>query len=112
MAFSPRLILIALICLCLAGAGGYVWYLRAANYNLTEQVKVEQAKFEQVRQDLLRVTEERSVLDSQLKEAEVLRGTLVKSYDARLKALRGQKPPVECKAVIDWAIENRSDLAW
>jgi Na+-translocating ferredoxin:NAD+ oxidoreductase RnfD subunit len=72
----------------------------------TEKIRVEQ--------ELLRATEDAKVLDSSLKAAEVSREALVKSYDARLRALKVQTPkiPTECPKVIEWAIEHSLELDW
>ena len=79
-----------------------------------------------VQTELIRVTEERRVLetelialtksketlDIQLKIADEARAKIRADLDATLKKLRVKKPPTECKAAIEWSITNKGDLAW
>lgn len=108
----PRLIAAGVLVAGCLGAWFYVSHLKGKIENLETAIVLEQGKAQAAMQEVERVTQAKSALDLSLKEAEVNRQALVKSYSARLKALQGQKPPTECKDVIDWAIENRGDLAW
>lgn len=90
----------------------YVQHLKTEVRQLGEQVVLEQGKVVAAQQELVRATQAATELDLSLKAAEANRVSLVRTYDARLKALRGQKPPTECKDVIEWSIQNKGDLAW
>lgn len=61
---------------------------------------------------LLKATQSAAQLDDAVKVAEAARSKVQADLQVTLKKLRNQKPPTECKAAVDWAIENKGDLKW
>lgn len=72
---------------------------------LTEQKRV-------LQEQLITVTGDKKALDKRLTEADLERQKVRADLNVTLKKLRAQKPPTECKAAVEWAIENKGDLAW
>lgn len=118
MTAQLRLIVIASIVVLVLGiAGFHLWQDRNVRTKLAKALvdleRTENVKM-QLQHDLLTVTQDAKVLTSSLKQAEVNRQALVKSYDVRLKKLMESAPsiPTECPKAIEWSIEHSSDLAW
>lgn len=63
-------------------------------------------------ENFVAATRDRDQLRSQAAEADAARAKVQADLAATLKKLRSQKPPVECKAAVDWAIERKGDLSW
>lgn len=100
-----------------AAVGGTWLYITSLNTkiaSLNQTIEYEKDKYRLLAREFTQATQAKSVLDSQLKEAEVNRQALVKSYDARLKQSRrsAPAPSATCPQVIEWAIERKGDLAW
>ena len=98
----------------LAVLGGY-FYVSNLKSNLAEaqaQVLELQVKYKTSQEDLTKATEARDVLDKARQEADDLRSKVQRERDAALAKLRGQKPPTECKDVVQWSIDNKGDLSW
>lgn len=116
---NVRLALYATGALLVALALFYVHSLRSNVEDLTQQVQtLEGQKTELIR----RVDQANKTLEDLKSSGETLekqqKEALTKAEEARKKAeqqlviLRRQKPPVECKAAIEWSIQNAGDLKW
>lgn len=116
---NVRLALYATGALLVALALFYVHSLRSQVADLTGQVQVLKSqkvelirRIDQANQTLEDLKSSGETLEKQRQEA------LTKAEEARKKAeqqlviLRRQKPPTECKAAIDWSIQNAGDLKW
>lgn len=98
----------------LAVLGGY-FYVKNLQSNLAEaqaQVLELQGKYKTSQEDLTKATESAAALDAARKSADEARAQVQRERDAAMAKLRGQKPPVDCKAAIQWSIEQKGDLSW
>lgn len=73
--------------------------------SLQEQVKTTQDQ-------LINVTRDRDSYLKTVEQANKARAEIQANLSAALVKLKAQKPPVECKAAIDWSIDNKYDLNW
>lgn len=71
-----------------------------------------EGKFNRSQEDLLQATTSKDALVQATVEATKERTRIQVELNATLSKLRMQKPPVECKAAVDWAIENKHDLSF
>lgn len=95
-------------------AAGY-FYVSHLKSTIKEQetslVRAEEEKFI-LTNKLESVTRDKEILEKQRAEADQKRAALRAELDKLLARFRSQKPPVECKAAIDWAVQNKGDLNW
>ena len=107
-----KLIGAAIIC---ALIGGGFWYVSSLRSDLAEsrtRVTELEGKFQRSQDDLKQATADKAALDAKLAEADAARAKVQADLQVTLRKLRNQKPPVECKAAIDWAVDNKDDLKW
>lgn len=97
----------------------YVHHLRTNITDLTAQVQVltDQKtelirRVDQANQSLEDLKISGEILEKQRLEAISKADEARKKAEQQLVILRRQKPPVECKATIDWAIQQKDDLKW
>lgn len=76
------------------------------------QVVLLESKTAQLEESLKQVTIAKEQLDVAITAAEAQRQQVQAELQVTLKKLRSQKPPTECKAAIEWSIENKGDLQW
>lgn len=114
-----RLYLYATGALLVALALFYVHHLKGNITDLTAQVQVltEQKtelirRVDQANQSLEDLKISGEILEKQRLEAIVKADEARKKAESQLVILRRQKPPVECKAAIDWSIQQKDDLKW
>lgn len=62
--------------------------------------------------NFVQATKDRDAYLKAGQEAEQARAKVQSDLAVTLKKLRQQKPPTECKAAIDWAVQNKDDLKW
>jgi septal ring factor EnvC (AmiA/AmiB activator) len=103
------LIAIALTCI---GAWAYVSGLRTSLREAEDALTLSKARETSLTAQLTEATKLKSTLTKQLSAAEAERNTIRAQLQKSLSKLRLQQPPQECKAAIDWAVENKGDLAW
>lgn len=81
-----------------------------------EQTQLELAnykvQYKQLEDQFVQATKDRDSYKKAGEEADAARAKVRADLDVTLKKLRAQKPPTECKAAIDWAVQNRDDLKW
>lgn len=77
----------------------------------TELVQT-QAELKQANDNLIAATKARDEYLKAGQEADKARVQVQADLQVTIKKLRAQKPPVECKAAIDWAVDNKQDLDW
>ena len=77
-----------------------------------QEVLAAQVQVKSLEDQLKAVTEDAAVLKVRLDASS--QAILKVRADAALitKKLKEQKPPVDCKAAIQWSVENAKDLAW
>ena len=95
--------------------GGGFWYVSSLRSNLAEsrtRVTELEFKLKTSEDNLKQATEDKAALDTKLAEADAARAKVQADLLGTLKKLRSQKPPTECKAAIDWAVEKKDDLTW
>ena len=106
--FLPHLVVLVLII-----TGGL--YVRHLQEKVTKQEVILSQKEEEIsllKAQVDNLSMARSALDTALREAEVEREKVRGDLQAVLRKLRNQKPPIECKAAVEWAVENKGDLKW
>ena len=95
--------------------GWHFW----GDYRVNHKLEQVQAELVATKQDL-KIAEENLVAatkarDEYLKagqEAQAAREKIQADLQVTLTKLKKQKPPTECKAAIDWAVQNKDDLKW
>lgn len=95
--------------------GGCLWYVSSLRSNLADartRVTELEGKFQRSQDDLKQATADKEVLDKSLAASALARSKVQADLSATIKRLRNQKPPQECKAAIDWAVENKDDMKW
>lgn len=101
--------------LAAAAALGAYWYVSSLRSDLAEaktKVTELEGKFNRSQDDLKQATVARDAYLDQLSNAEQMRRKVQADLQGALLKLRSQKPPVECKAAIDWAVDQKLDLDW
>ena len=63
-------------------------------------------------ENLIQATKARDEYLKSNQEAQAARDKIQADLQVTLSKLRKQKPPTECKAAIDWAVQNKDDLKW
>lgn len=106
--FLPHILVV------LAVIGGYFYVRNLQDTVVEQQVRLEKAEEDKLalEQQVKDLSVQKAELDANLVEAEANRSKIRSELDATLRRLRTQKPPVECKAAIDWSIQNKGDLQW
>jgi chromosome segregation ATPase len=107
-----RLIVVAAILAALGGAYGYVHHLKSSLEEAQAEIVVLDGKYKSSQEDLAKATEAAQALDAQRKQADDARIAIQKQRDEALTKLRTQKPPVDCKAAIQWSVDSKGDLSW
>lgn len=107
-----RLAGIAALVIAIAGGWFYVTSLKSNLAEAQAQVLELQVKYKTSQLDLTNATSDREALDAARKGADDARLRLKAERDAALQKLRTQKPPVDCKAAIQWSVDQKSDLSW
>lgn len=105
---APYLIALLLV------VGGYL-YVARLHEKVTEQEVSLRQKEEEVgllRQQVEDLSTQRSEVESALRLAEIERNRIRSDLNRTLSKMRAQKPPLECKDAIGWAVDNKGDLAW
>lgn len=114
-----RLYIYATGAILVALAMFYVQHLRSNITDLTHQVQVLELqktelirRVDQANKTLEDLKSSGESLEKQQKEAVKVAEEARKKAEQQLVILRRQKPPVECKAAIEWSIQNVGDLKW
>lgn len=105
-----------LILLAVLAIAGGVW---AKIYTMNVKMRVMAAevfeltgKLNQANHELERATQARDQLTAALLKAGQQRKLIRAELDSTLQRMQAQKPPSECKAAIEWAVEQKGDLSW
>ena len=95
-------------------AGGYLYVKNLQETVVEQQVRLEKAEEDKLvlEQQVKDLSVQKAQLDANLVEAEANRSKIRADLDATLRKLRNQKPPIECKAAVEWSIQNKGDLQW
>lgn len=112
---SPRALkLLPYLVVITAIIGGY-FYVTSLQETVAKQEATLREKEEEVntlRQQVQDLSTQRSTIETALAQAEVERNRIRADLSKALTRLRTQQPPVECKAAVEWAVDNKEDLAW
>lgn len=95
--------------------GGCLLYVSSLRSNLAEsrtRVTELEGMLARSQEDLKQATADKAELDSRLAIASAARSKVQADLSATIRRLRNQKPPQECKAAIEWAVENKDDMKW
>jgi chromosome segregation ATPase len=94
--------------------GGYLYVTHLQEKVEEQQAALIKAEEERIRlnEALIAVTDDKKALDEEILKSEAQRAAVRAELNRTLAKLRSQRPPVECKAAIDWAVENKGDLQW
>lgn len=103
---------LAVIALLVAGVTWHIHHLKSELLESQAKVTELTSKFQRSQDDLKSVTDDRNEVNTKLAQAETQRQQIQLDLANSLKKLRAQKPPVECKAAVDWSVENKDDLDW
>jgi predicted Holliday junction resolvase-like endonuclease len=107
-----RLIVVTIVLALIGGAYGYVKHLQSNLAEARAEIVVLDGKFKTSQEDLAKATEAALTLDTQRKVADEARAAVQKERDVALSKLKNQKPPVDCKAAIQWSVDSKGDLSW
>lgn len=113
---QAKLIKWGIILFILLGVVGGVW----AHYTSLVKGRDEavalatnlQVKNTELREELIRVTRDREELISATQKAAQDRERIRDELNGTIRRLRAQKPPQECTAAINWAVEQKADMDW
>lgn len=95
--------------------GWHFWGDYRVNHKLAEtqeQLVSTQHNLKVAEENLIAATKARDEYLKAGQEAEAARVKIKADLQVTLTKLKKQKPPVECKAAIDWAVQNKDDLKW
>jgi hypothetical protein len=94
--------------------GGYLYVSNLKSDLQTAQEQVVKAKQENDRlaADLIEATESKQVLIDAVEKAGLERQRIQAQLSSEIRKLRAQKPPQECTAAINWAVEQKADMEW
>ena len=106
--FLPHILII----LALVAGGFYVRHLQEKVTKQEVQLIQKEEEMSLLRTQVENLSMARSALDAALRQAEADRDKIRGDLQATLRKLRNQKPPVECKAAVEWAVDNKGDLKW
>jgi len=91
------------------------WHVHSLNSTIATKTKENialQVQLQSLTEEYKKATQSAEDLAKAKDKADVERLVVQSERDAALQRLRNQKPPTECKAAIDWAIENKNDLSF
>lgn len=71
-----------------------------------------QVKNLELRAQLVEATQDRDALVSAAQKAAQERELIREQLNGAIRRLRAQKPPQECTAAINWAVEQKADMGW
>jgi len=110
----PLIKLAAAGILLAALAAFYLHYrgLKSDLFDAHTQVSLLNEQVRSVNEALRETTQSRDELKSNLSAAEITRAKVQADLQTTLRKLRNQRPPTECKAALDWAVDNKDDLKW
>ena len=86
--------------------------LRTRNKQLNDTVVEQAERIEKADKKLLEQEEEVRFAEERAKKADVVRERIVTKYQDRFIEVTKQQPPTQCEEVIQWAIQQKSDLSW
>lgn len=113
---QAQLIKYGIILLVVLGVIGGVWVkiatLNSKLYRCAADVHELTGRLNAANMMLEQATQSRDALAASVTKSNAQRAAIQTQLNASLTKLRQQKPPSECKAAVDWAVENRGDLAW
>ena len=105
-------IILAVLCGLIGGVWLKIHRLTSQRDEAVAQVADLTIKFQRSQQDLAEATRTKAELATAMQKAETARGAIQTQLQASLSKLRAQKPPQECQAAINWAVEQKLDLSW
>lgn len=105
---------IAAAVLLAALSGAWLHYKSITKDLATTKTSLQQVqtKFDISQAELVTVTADKAKFEKRAAKSTADRRKIQTNLDATLKKLRNQQPPTECKAAIEWSIENKGDLTW
>lgn len=116
MLLQAQLIKWGIVLFALTGAvgGGYL-YVSNLKSNLKEAKELavkQQLELSRLNEELLAATKTKQELMDAAEKAGQERQRIQAQLTGEIRKLRAQKPPQECKAAIDWAVEQKADMEW
>lgn len=101
-----------LAALALIGAAYYVNHLHSVIDVQRTDLAQARGENERLSASVQQLSMERAELDERFRKAQEARADIQRDLDATLRKLRNQKPPVDCNAAVQWAVERKGDLEW
>jgi len=110
---SPSLILsIVFGITAVVGAYTYVGALKDQLTRKNSEIAELNFKLKRSQHDLVSATADKQIIIEMLAKSAKERQVIQSNLSATIQRLQSQKPPTECKEAIEWAVENKNDLAW
>lgn len=104
--------LVLLLCSVIVAEYLYIRSLHDINIKQAEVITQQRAQISALSKQLDDISTQRNTIEDALRRAETERNEIRSELAKTLTKLRTQKPPVDCKAAVDWAVENKGDLQW
>ena len=105
-------IAIFVITALVGGSYLYVTNLKSDLAQAKELAVKQQLELGRLNNELLAATESRQTLIDAAEKAGQERQRIQAQLTTEIRKLRAQKPPQECTAAINWAVDNKTDMEW